>query len=633
MVTVYIFTSLIVAVWIIRMIKERKIIFKRTALDIPLFIYLASQFISTIISIDPRTSVFGYYSRFNGGLLSTISFSLLYWAFVSNIKRVNLKLIIYSLLVSVSLVAIYGILEHFGGSFSCLIITHKFNDDCWMQDVRTRVFATMGQPNWLAAMLISLIPLTWYYAINPEKIRRIAVEKQRIIWVVVSILFFLCILFTKSRSGLLGLTAAYIIFWVFNFRKNFKLFVIVNALLLLAVLAFGTPFTPSVSNFLQKKQVEVKADTSEGGTESGAIREIVWKGAIGVFKHYPVFGSGVETFGYSYWQYRPIEHNNTSEWDFLYNKAHNEYLNFLANTGVVGFISYIIFISASIYVLRKSPALLAGFVSILITNFFGFSVVMVSLLTFMFPALAVVISNKESKEKESENNLNFNQKVGIGIIVIACGFVLLSIGKYWYADYIYQTGKLEYQLSRYSESVRDSRVASDISPNEALYHDNLSRIYAQLTLSFIEQKDATSASKLATYAVNESDLAFSLSPRNISLRRDRIVILSQLAEFSPSYTDEAIRFTNDTIPLAPTDPKLLVYLGKIYANSNKLDDAITAFQKAIDLKPDYIDPRYFLGIVYKAKKDFKNAKIQFEYILTHLSANNEDVKKQLQDIK
>ncbi len=589
MVTVYIFTTLIVAVWLFKMIKGKKVIFKRTPLDIPLFIFLASQFISTVISIDPRTSLFGYYSRFNGGLLSTISYSLLYWAFVSNIKRVNLKFIIYSLLASTFIVAVYGIFEHFGSSFSCLVISHKFNDDCWMQDVRTRVFATMGQPNWLAAILVSLIPLTWYYSINPEKLKRISFQKQRIIWIAVSIAFFACILFTKSRSGLLGLSFAYLIFWIFKFRKNLKLFVIVNVLLLAAVISFGTPFTPSIGNILQKKQIQVeKVDTSEGGTESGAIREIVWKGAIEIFKHYPVFGSGVETFGYSYWQYQPVEHNNTSEWDFLYNKAHNEYLNFLANTGLVGLISYLIFIGTSIYVLRKSPPLLAGFVSILVTNFFGFSVVTVSLLTFIFPAISVVLVSKELKNKVEDNSMNFNQKTLIAIIFTACGFILFSIGKYWYADYIYQTGKLEYQLQRYSDGVRDSRIASDISPNEPLYHDNLSRIYAQLALSFIDQKDATSASKLATYSLNESDIALNLSPRNLVLRKDRIVILSQLSQFNSSYVDETIKFANETIPLAPTDPKILLYLGKVYANSDRLDDAISTFQKAIQLKPDYI---------------------------------------------
>jgi len=39
-----------------------------------------------ILSLDPHTSIWGYYSRFNGGLLSIISYIFLYFAFVSNLK-------------------------------------------------------------------------------------------------------------------------------------------------------------------------------------------------------------------------------------------------------------------------------------------------------------------------------------------------------------------------------------------------------------------------------------------------------------------------------------------------------------------------------------------------------------------
>ena len=86
MIFVYIMTVLISAVWLTRCIAAKKLIFRRTLLDIPLLIFLGSQILSTIFSIDHRTSFFGYYSRFNGGLLSVISYSLLYWAFVSNMN-------------------------------------------------------------------------------------------------------------------------------------------------------------------------------------------------------------------------------------------------------------------------------------------------------------------------------------------------------------------------------------------------------------------------------------------------------------------------------------------------------------------------------------------------------------------
>ncbi|KKP99309.1 MAG: O-antigen polymerase, partial [Candidatus Levybacteria bacterium GW2011_GWB1_36_18] len=90
--------------------------------------------------------------------------------------------------------------------------------------------------------------------------------------------------------------------------------------------------------------------TQLGGTDSGKIRLIVWRGAIDVWKNNPIFGTGVETFAYAYYKYRPIEHNLTSEWNFLYNKAHNEYLNYLATTGVFGLLSYLSFIAFFLFI-------------------------------------------------------------------------------------------------------------------------------------------------------------------------------------------------------------------------------------------------------------------------------------------
>ena len=114
MVLVYILTTLIASAWIIRSIIERKFIFRRTILDIPLLAFLGSQIISTLLSIDLYTSIFGYYSRFNGGLLSTICYLLLYWAFVSNFDKKDTLNLIKIWFASSVLVSVYAVLEHFG---------------------------------------------------------------------------------------------------------------------------------------------------------------------------------------------------------------------------------------------------------------------------------------------------------------------------------------------------------------------------------------------------------------------------------------------------------------------------------------------------------------------------------------
>lgn len=394
MVLTYAFTTAISGIWVIRMIIEKKFLFRRTILDIPLLLFLGSQIISTLLSIDQRTSLLGYYSRFNGGLLSTISYILLYWAYVSNLNKNDTLFIIRNTLFTALIVSIYGILEHMGHSPSCLILTGSFDVDCWVQDVRTRVFATLGQPNWMAAYLVALVPLSWKLSFTKSKF-----------WKIVSVALFAAILFTKSRSGILGLLVALAIFVLAKlFTKNKKDIALLIASIVAITAIFGTPWTPSLLGTKPEgaRLPALEAAGNSGqGTESGDIRKIVWKGAFGIFKAYPIFGTGPETFAYSYYQFRPTEHNLVSEWDFLYNKAHNEYLNYLANTGIVGLGSYLILIIFSVYQIYKSKRfeLLAGYFSLLVTNFFGFSVVVTQILLFLFPAMAVTWKNSQSHKK------------------------------------------------------------------------------------------------------------------------------------------------------------------------------------------------------------------------------------------
>jgi len=383
MIVTYTLTTLIVAAWAIRMILEKKIIFRRTILDIPLTGYLVTSLASTIFSVDPRTSWLGYYSRFNGGMLSLMSYSLLYWAFVSNMDRKNtLKLIVYSLLPGTFLVSVYGVFQHFG-----------IDKNIWVQDVQNRVFSTLGQPNWLAAFLVALIPLTWTGLVKKSYSYVLPASPAKLC---LSALFFITLLFTKSRSGLLGFIAADIIFWGFAFwqdkKEVLKPFLIHNLLFVFLFLAIGNPFQ---SSSFQAPEVSTAPALETGGTESGEIRKIVWKGAIEIWKHYPLLGTGPETFAYAYYQFRPVEHNLVSEWDFIYNKAHNEYLNLAANTGSVGLLSYLILIFFSVVQISKSkqPALLSGYASLLVTNFFGFSVVPTQLLLFLFPAIALTLND------------------------------------------------------------------------------------------------------------------------------------------------------------------------------------------------------------------------------------------------
>ena len=156
---IYLITLGVIFFWLLKMILAKKIIIKRTPFDIPILFFYLSQILSTFFSIDAHTSLFGYYGRFNGGLISITAYILLYYGFVSNldseaaIKSV-LKLLKVSL-ISSSLVIIWGLPGKLGRDLSCLLFLGQFNNSCWTDQFRPaeRMFSTLGQPNWLGAYL------------------------------------------------------------------------------------------------------------------------------------------------------------------------------------------------------------------------------------------------------------------------------------------------------------------------------------------------------------------------------------------------------------------------------------------------------------------------------------------------
>ena len=140
-------TSVILAFWLSKMVILKKVIFKRTILDIPILLFLISQIISSVISLDSYVSFWGYYSRWNGGLLSTLTYITLYYAFVSNFfmkdeeedsekkswidkNPTGVTVVKRSLFVSIIsgfIVALWTIPSHFGYDPTCLIFRGSFD--------------------------------------------------------------------------------------------------------------------------------------------------------------------------------------------------------------------------------------------------------------------------------------------------------------------------------------------------------------------------------------------------------------------------------------------------------------------------------------------------------------------------
>ncbi len=632
-----------------------------TFLDLPIALFVASQVLSTLFSIHPFTSFFGYYSRFHGGLLSTLTYCVLYYAAVGTLRQEEVKKIWQSLIISGVLVSIYGILEHFGHSFSCLLVTKgaSFGVDCWVQDVRNRVFASFGQPNWLAAYLIGVLPLSYVLLFT---------SKQRWIQVVyglATIAMTLALIYTASRSGLLAYGAVLAMLSVYGCwqflkstqKHSFIPLALTGVLSAALLLWYPTPFSQVLSRRLFLAATPVPATVpvqplsapvnrlEVGGTDSGEIRKIVWTGAYRVWQRYPLLGSGVETFAYSYYLDRPVEHNYVSEWDFLYNKAHNEFLNFLATTGILGLSTYCVFLGASVWLYVRnirdqqlpssaswnSIGLLAATAALTISNFFGFSTVSVGILLFLLPACAGVLT-KVKEPAANARSFTLSDTTSLTILTLAALVVLSGLGvlfRFWSADIQYTAGKNSLLTGDVRKGFTLLEAAAAKNPNEALFTDTLATEYANYTAQFAQAGEQTTAATLAAKSLSYIRKTLELNQRHLNFYKTSARSLIILSQFDDHYLQAAQEVLVSARALAPTDPKIVYNLGLVEIGLGNTQKGTDLIEESIRLKPDYDTARAQLATEYEKTGDYDRALSHLHYIVEYINPQATEIKERI----
>lgn len=670
MIFVYVFAILISGIYLARMIYHRCFIWKKTPLNWPIALFLLSQIISTIFSIHPRTSWLGYYTRLNGGLLSTFAYVALFYAFINNMDKKARANFLFAMFFSGIFISLYAIGEHFGHSFSCLIIKGNFDVACWVQDVQTRVFASFGQPNWLAAYNVGLIGLGTPIIIdNLRNWQKKPIGKLHF-WVITASIYlnFIALIFTKSRSGILAFFASLILTLVlqllswwkhqqFGRQSKIALSLVIGGFIIPALI-WGTQYTPSWKTLVEKISAQENLPANlqplpeqlpknlQGInlkiTDSADIRKIVWRGALDIWRAQPLFGTGVETFAYSYYNYRPNDHNWTSEWDFLYNKAHNEFLNLAANSGAFGLLTYLsIFIVFGILVIKylwqkkNSPLLIglsSGLVAISLTNFFGFSTVTVQILLFLFLALGVQIFNKN--DEQIINNKFFNKispTFAYCLLAVAVIFSLSKIWAYWSADFNYARCKNLSGKTDAATSLAYCQRAIELSnSHESLYLSDTADFYAQYALAIAKQDPQNSLiNALANESLRLSNLALKENPVHLNLYKTRFRTLSFLGNLDSNAWSAAEQSLARAQKLAPTDPKIAYFYALTQNNLGRPDLYEKWLNQALNLRPLYLEARLTAAQLAQAQQKYDLARAHYQFILDYIDEENQTAKEEI----
>ena len=683
--TIYLITGCVAAVWTTRMLFSGKVIIRRRFFVYALLLFLSTQILSTFYSIDRHTSFFGYYGRFNGGLLSLIAYVLLSLGYISNagvasqaaVRRTIEKILKTSLIAS-SLVMAWGLPSKFGYDLSCLVFTGGLNVSCWTDQFKPteRVFSTLGQPNWFGAYLaIHFFIACYFFLTNSQK------KTQYIIY---GYLFanMVFLVWTRSRSaiGAVLLAAIALFLYIFWRKEAFlaaeqRLKVGILALcLILPITLFGTGISKLdsvlyIGRFISAPSTQSVSQQSQS-TGSGDIRKIVWQGAYSLGQAYPLFGTGVETFAYSYTFLRPVAHNFTTEWDYVYNKAHNELYNYFATSGFSGAGAYILLTMSTllygVYVFRRGLnkkdellvlCLLLAYITILITNFLGFSTTTISLFYFMIPAWIIVLADRASwtpylKSVQFEEK-HYKMLILPGLMLATTTIFVLT---YLFADKAYAKGENYFAASRYQEAVANLYTAYNLR-NEHVYADKISQALTQIAfvqalsvpgekLPACRDRD-NSARDCIALAQSYNDKALEASSKNVMYYRTRArnnFYFYQITKDKKDY-DRAVAAVRTARMLAPTDPRYPYYralfalgdyeLQKPPTNDDKkaLEIAgLGSVQFAIQLKPDYVDAYLMKGLIEKELGRKEEARFTFEHILDKLDSRNEQAQKELKTL-
>lgn len=196
-----------------------------------------------------------------------------------------------------------------------------------------------------------------------------------------------------------------------------------------------------------------------------------------------------------------------------------------------------------------------------------------------------------------------------------------------YAEAYYGMGFAFYEQGMYKEAVDSFKKAIDINPDYAVAHDNLG--ISLLRLENIEEA-------LIHFTRAKQSTADVKSPINFAVQL--------LPEYAEAYIyvgslfaqrnkmDEALYYLRKAVELKPDLPEAHFWLAMALYQQSYLDEAIIHFVKSIQLQPDNIKAHYKLADIFRRKGSISQALEHYQEIL-RIDPSNQEVRKIIAELK
>ncbi len=382
-------------------------------------LFCAFLVISSFYSLSPLESFWGS-AIYHQGLVfyGAVFLLVLYAVLLQPNKKEFFKYFLVPLMVAGALEAMVSIVQYIKFDFLPEIESERYKkikeylektflfSDLQLDTYNKRSIGTMGQPNYLARLLLFPFFVGLHYFFKSK-------NKQKIIYGLLIVLIFAGILATKSRAGLIALFFGLFLFAVLR-AVNWKQ--VLSVFFVTALLGSGMAY------FLY--------DSFNSRSESTETRLLIWKNLPTITQETNfLYGAGLEN------QELILERiDNERLFDLvdfrILDRAHNEFIDFFIQIGLIGAIAYFLFV---VFALVSSSARSPLFIAILATflaRMFEFFSVTEFFLFFLFLGLT------------GFNNIKYGKKslmpFGYAICVVFISvFLIYSASAMWLADKFY----------------------------------------------------------------------------------------------------------------------------------------------------------------------------------------------------
>lgn len=277
-------------------------------------IILISSYIAVFFSSDSMKALGIFKSYFLESL-----FCFIVLAFTVKIKQ-QFKNIVYSLGILSILIFILGLYQKLTGNF-------VYNTTDIIEQNRITTF--FGYPN---ANGLILVPIFFLNLLNLLEDKKIYLK---IFNVLVFILTFFTIFWSRSESAIIAIIAGLIIFTSFKLINNKKYFVFVVSGILLVSFLF--PFVVKSPEKIDEPNTKIYSIKEKLLLQdlSGQIRRQMYKETISFIKDNLIFGAGLVGYQDKIVNYHKFNYIEI----FLY--PHNIFLNFWITLGIFGLLGFI----------------------------------------------------------------------------------------------------------------------------------------------------------------------------------------------------------------------------------------------------------------------------------------------------